>query len=351
MPMDIQDAVRFNTSDLFTLVGSNVEKIDEITTAPYSYWKETFKQLLKKPSVYICVLVLLAIVMLTIFGPMIHSYNVDISGLNAIRFGQVYDNGMMIFKPIAPNATNWFGCCTQGMANIWQGLDLWTLVWQGSRLSLLLGVAVAFIETFLGILIGAVWGYFSWLDPIMIELRNFVNNIPSLLLNILFMQIFLPYMKDYAFFIIVFLLTFFSWMGLASLIRNQIIIIRNREYNVASQTLGSGAGAMISHNLLPYIISIIVSSVSLSIPSAISGEVGLAFFGLSFKATDGDITLGQLLTAVTEQTTASGGEVAADWMRYPWLIIAPLIVLAPLTICFYYLGIALADASDPKRHR
>lgn len=348
MAMDIQDAIRFHSEDLFTLVGSNTEKIDEISTAPYSYWKETFKQLLKKPSVYICISVLLIIVLLAVFGPYIHSFNVDVSGLDAVRFGQNADGS---FTPIGPNSVNWFGCVTERMDNVWQGLDLWTLVWQGSRLSLLLGVTVAFIETFIGILVGALWGYFSWLDPIMIEIRNFVNNIPSLLLNILFMQLFLPYMQDYAFFIIVFLLTFFSWMGLASLIRNQIIIIRNREYNVASQTLGSGAGSMITHNFLPYIISVIVSSVSLSIPGAISAEVGLAFFGLSFRMTDGDVTLGQLLTAVTEKTTASGGKLAADWVQYPWLLIAPLIVLAPLTICFYYLGIALADASDPRRHR
>ena len=198
------------------------------------------------------------------------------------------------------------------------------------------------------ILIGALWGYFPKLDPIMIELRNFVSNVPSLLLHILFMQIFAPYMKDYAFPIIVFLLTMFAWMGLAGTIRNHIIIIRYREYNIASQTLGSGAKAMVTHNLLPYIISIIVSQISLSIPGAISAEVGLSYFNLSFKFQDGDITLGQVLTAATRTTT---GSAQIDWIEYPWLIIAPLVVLIPITVCFFYLGIALSDSSDPKRHR
>lgn len=346
--MEIQDTIRYNVEDLFTLVGTNVEKIDEIGTAPYSYWRETFKQLFKKPSVYICLVVLGIIVFFTIFGPMMRSFTYDVRLPDVDRFGQV--PGTNIFNAVGPNSTNWFGCCTPGMPEMWRGLDLWTLVWQGSRLSLTLGVVVALIETILGILIGALWGYFRWLDPIMIELRNFINNIPGLLLNILFMQIFSPYMENFAFIIIVFLLTMFSWMGLASTIRNQIIIIRNREYNVASQTLGSSAKSMITHNFLPYIISVIVSSVSLSIPSAISAEVGLAYFNLSFRFSNGQITLGQLLTQVS-QTSGGAAGISADWVKYPFLLVAPLIVLAPITIAFYYLGIALADASDPRKHR
>lgn len=84
-------------------------------------------------------------------------------------------------------------------------------------------------------------------------------------------------------------------MGLAGFIRNQIIIIRNREYNIASQTLGSSAKAMITHNLLPYLISVIVTVVSTAIPGAISSEVGLAYFNLSFNAAE-KVTLGQVLT-------------------------------------------------------
>ena len=80
------------------------------------------------------------------------------------------------------------------------------------------------------------------------------------------------------FWTIVFLLTMFGWIGLAGLIRNQIIIIRNRDYNIASVTLVSSPNAMITHNLLPYLISVIVTVVSTAIPAAVSSEVGLAFF-------------------------------------------------------------------------
>ena len=131
-------------------------------------------------------------------------------------------------------------------------------------------------------------------------------------------------------------------MGLAGFIRNQIIIIRNRDYNIASQTLGSSSKAMITHNLLPYLVSVIVTVVSTAIPAAVSSEVGLAFFGLSFSMSTGDITLGQLLTDVTS---------TGEWLDNINLLIVPLIVLVPLTVTFFYLGLVLADATDPKNHR
>ena len=167
--------------------------------------------------------------------------------------------------------------------------------------------------------------------------RNFVNNIPTLLLDILLMQILKP-----SFWVIVFLLTALGWIGLAGFIRNQIIIIRNREYNIASQTLGSSSATMITHNLLPYLVSVIITVVSTAIPEAISSEVGLAYFNLSFNAANNEITLGQVLTTAVKGT---------EWMNHPYLMVAPLLVMGPLTIAFFYLGLALADATDPKSHR
>ena len=91
---------------------------------------------------------------------------------------------------------------------------------------------------------------------------------------------------------------------------------------------------MITHNLLPYLVSVIITVVSTAIPEAISAEVGLAYFGLSFDIKYNQITLGQVLTTVVKTN---------DWMQYPYLLIAPMMVMAPLTICFFYLGLALAD--------
>ena len=321
---DLSSAVYHNVDDLFTVIGASDENIEKLSSAPYSYWRETFKQLFKKPLTIICFAVLLVLIFFTIFGPMM-SYH-EFYGADAEKFE----------ANLPWNSVNWFGTGGSTLKE-YSKLDLWTCVWMGTRLSLLLATVVALIDTVLGIIIGSLWGYFRKLDPIMIELRNFVSNIPDLLLYFLLMQFLKP-----SFWVIVFLLCMFGWMGLAGFIRNQIIIIRNRDYNIASQTLGSSSRAMITHNLLPYLVSVIVTVVSTAIPAAISSEVGLAFFGLSFSYSTGDITLGQLLTDVTN---------TGEWLDHPNLLIVPLIVLVPLTVTFFYLGLVLADATDPKNHR
>ncbi|MDR1697786.1 MAG: ABC transporter permease [Erysipelotrichaceae bacterium] len=343
----INDLIVANEAELFTVIGTSEEEIERIDSAPYSFWRASFRQLFKKPFVIVCFIMLFLVVFFTIFGPMMLSYEIyDSSTTTAERFGDP-QIGYYQF----PTADHWFGICGKNMGASFEGLDLWTCVWEGARLSLLLAIVVSLINVIVGLTIGALWGYFKWLDPIMLEIRNFISNVPTLLLYILLMNVFIDYMEDYGFFIIVFLLTMFSWMGLATIMRNQIIIIRNREYNIASKTLGTSSSNMILHNLLPYLVSIIVTVVSGEIPGVISAEVSLAFFGLSFDIKNGDVTLGQVLTASTQGATGTASGAWAPWLTNWYLLLAPLVVLVPLTISFYYIGFALADATDPRTHR
>ena len=330
--VDVNETIDTDIEKLFTVVGTSDEKIEKLDSTPYSYWSLTFKYLFKNPFVIICLVVLALLIFFTIFGPMMRYYP------PLVKKGGYYVPSEYHWKEIiGPNAEHWFGVFFPSKSNVFNGADMWYIVWKGSQLSLILGTVVALIDTVVGIVMGSLWGYFRWLDPILIEFRNFVNNIPTLLLDILLMQILKP-----SFWVLVFLLTALGWIGLAGFIRNQIIIIRNREYNIASQTLGSSSVTMITHNLLPYLVSVIITVVSTAIPEAISAEVGLAYFNLSFNAGNNQITLGQVLTTVCK---------SLNWMQHPYLLIGPMMVMAPLTITFFYLGLALADATDPKSHR
>ena len=331
--VEVEKTIDTDIEKLFTVVGTSDDKVEKLDSTPYSYWSLTFKYLFKNPLVIICLVVLGILIFLTIFGPLMKNYPILYRSGNGFLPTEYHWK-----EVIGPNAEHWFGVFFPTNSGNFSGADMWYVVWKGSQLSLLLGTVVALIDTVVGIVIGSLWGYFRWLDPILIEFRNFVNNIPTLLLDILLMQILEP-----SFWVIVFLLTALGWIGLASFIRNQIIIIRNREYNIASQTLGSSPVTMITHNLLPYLVSVIITVVSTAIPEAISAEVGLAYFNLSFTVGRNQITLGQVLTTVCKSPTS--------WMEHPYLLIAPMMVMAPLTITFFYLGLALADATDPKSHR
>lgn len=326
MVKNIDSTISHDIEDLFRLTGTKEDALEKISSAPYSYWRSTFKEVRRNPLAVLSIIAIILIVLLAIIGPIIKSYNIT-----QIPYDYPLDESITY---AGPNANAWLGIGGEKMG--WfKKMDLWTVLWQGTRFSLILATTISVIDIILGIVIGSFWGYFKWLDPIMLEIRNFINNVPSLLLYILLMQFLTK-----SFWTLVFVLCMFGWLGLASFIRNQIIIIRNRDYNIASQTLGSSPVSMIQHNLLPYLVSVIVTVVSTAIPDAISAEVGLAFFGLSYQPNQ-QVTLGQLLTSATND----------DWMVHPYLLIVPMLVLAPLTIAFFYLGLTLADATDPKTHR
>lgn len=324
---EMNDVLEFDES-LFEVVGTTSEEDEQLTSAPYSYWKSVWKQLFKNKVAMICIAIVIILVFFTIFGPMMGSSTAFTTLPGA--FGRP--------RSEPPSATHWFGTSMGGR-------DLWHDIWEGAQFSLKLALVVSLINVALGLVIGGFWGYIRALDPIMIEISNVISNIPSLLIYIMVLEL-LPNSSGneaIAFWNSVLVMTMFGWMGLASTMRNQIIIIRNREFNIASEALGSRAHTIIIHNLLPNLVSIIAQVVISFIPSCISSEVSLIYFG-AFPATQ--MSLGQVLN-----TAFSAKNIATALRSYPHTLFIPAVVMILLTVAFFYFGMAVADATDPKRHR
>ncbi len=131
-----------------------------------------------------------------------------------------------------------------------------------------------------------------------------------------------------------------GWIGMARFIRNQIIIIRDREYNLASRCLGTPVYRIILRNLLPYLVSVVMLRMALSIPEAIGSEVFITYIGLGLPA-----TIPSLGNLINEGRTL----MMSPNLRYQ--LIYPTIVLSIVTISFYVVGNAFSDAADPKNHR
>ena len=129
------------------------------------------------------------------------------------------------------------------------------------------------------------------------------------------------------------------WIGMARFIRNQIIIIRDREYNLASRCLGTGTLTIIFRNLLPYLVSVIMLRMALSIPEAIASEVFITYIGLGLPAEVP--SLGNLINVGRKL-------MLSPTLRYQ--LIYPTIILSVVTISFYVVGNAFSDAADPKNH-
>ena len=213
------------------------------------------------------------------------------------------------------------------------GQDLWSLVWSGARTSLFIGFVVALIEAIAGITIGVLWGYVRRLDRLLTEIYNVINNIPTTIVLILFAYIMRPGIQT-----LIFAMTITGWVSMARFVRNQIVIIRDRDYNLASRCLGTGTARIITRNLLPYLVSVIMLRMALAIPGAIGSEVFITYIGLGLPISIP--SLGNLITV--------GRKLVSTPQAYQLLF--PTIVLSIVTISFYIIGNAFADAADPRNH-
>ena len=184
------------------------------------------------------------------------------------------------------------------------------------------------------ILVGLLWGYVRWLDPILTEVYNVLNNIPSTIILILVSYVMSPSMLS-----VIFALSITGWIGMARFIRTQVLIIRDRDYNLASRCLGTPTRRVVIKNLLPHMISVIMLRMALAIPGGIGSEAFLAYIGLGLPLDTP--SLGNL---------ANNGRklMSTPALRYQLLI--PSAFLAIITICFYLIGNAFADAADPRNH-
>ena len=213
------------------------------------------------------------------------------------------------------------------------GQDLWAMVWSGTRTSLTIGVMVAIFQAIIGILIGVLWGYVKALDRLLTEVYNVIDNIPTTIVLILISYIMRPGVST-----LIFAMSVTGWVGMARFVRNQIVIIRDRDYNLASRCLGVGTFRIIFRNLLPYLVSVITLRMALSIPGAIGSEVFITYIGLGLPVSIP--SLGNLINV--------GRKLLATSASYQ--LVFPTIVLSIITISFYILGNAFADANETKNH-
>ena len=317
-----------SVEDLFEIVELKDRASEHLDIEPYSYWKAVAKEFFKKKIAIFALVSLVIVALLSIFVPLLSTHDPRLVIIEpSAQF--IKPTIFNIFNPELPNSeffTHIFGTNKTGA-------DIWTRVWYGARISMFIAIIVATLNMINGVIIGTMWGYFKKLDRIMIEVHNFIANVPALLYQMLLLYVLRSSVPT-----LIFIFTITGWLGTARSIRNLIIIYSNREYNIASRTLGTPAGRIIIHNLLPYILTVIITNFALSIPAVISAEVGLTYLGLGLPP--GSISLGSVLK-----------EGYPYFVSQPFVLFLPALVAGSITVIFYQIGLALADAMDPKNHR
>ena len=289
---------------------------ETIDAPAYSYWKSVMRQFLKKKSTITMLGILIAIILMSFIYPMFSNFDFnDVSKVN--------DFSMRYIKP---SAQYWFGTDSNGQS-------LFDGVWFGARNSILISIIATVINLAIGVIIGGIWGISKTVDRVMMEVYNIISNIPALLIVIV-----LTYSIGAGFWNLIFAMTITGWVGIAYTIRVQIMRYRDLEYNLASRTLGTPTLKIVTKNIMPQLVSVIVTTTSQMLPSFISYEAFLSFFGLGLPVTVP--SLGRLISDYSQNVTTNA-----------YLFWIPLTTLILVSLTFFVVGQNLADASDPRTHR
>jgi oligopeptide transport system permease protein len=307
----------------FGFIDINSIQAEKITAPRYSYWASVFRVFFRKKINTVLIILFVLLIALSFIVPAIIPYDPYENVTNAKTY---------YLSPEA--AMNYFG----GFSFKWllgtggQGNSIFAGIWASARTSLLLAVICAAINMSIGIIVGAVWGYSKRADQILLAIYNIIANVPYILLISV-----LVYIIGSGFWSFVFALTVTGWLGIAYFFRTQVMIIRDREYSLASRCLGTPINRMISKNMLPFLTSVIVTLLATELPSYISMEVFLSYIGIGLSA---DVpSLGRMIQ-----------EAQSAFKTYPWAFWPPVIISAAITIILYVLGQNLADATDPRTH-
>ena len=307
--------------ELFTPAGFSEERAEATSYSNYSYWGSTFRAFFKNK---IAVALLIALVFVVGFA-FLQPY---LPGQADPNLCQVDSTTGIQFRNIAPGEEGFIW----GSNSI--GQDLWARIWAGARTSLTIAFFVALIEAVVGITVGVLWGYVRQLDFFFTELYNIFDNIPTAIVLIL-----ISYVATPSIWTMVLGMAIKGWIEMARFIRNQILIIRDRDYNVASRCIGTPTIRIVLRNLLPYLVSVIMLRMALTIPEAIGNEVFITYIGLGLSVETP--SLGNLVNDGRKVMMQAG-------LRYQLLY--PTIILSFVTIAFYLIGNAFSDAADPKNH-
>ena len=289
---------------------------ETIDAPAYSYWKSVMRQFLKKKSTITMLGILIAIILMSFIYPMFSAFDFnDVSKVN--------DFSMRYIKP---SGQYWFGTDSNGKS-------LFDGVWFVDRNSILISIIATVINLAIGVIIGGIWGISKTVDRVMMEVYNIISNIPALLIVIV-----LTYSIGAGFWNLIFAMTITGWVGIAYTIRVQIMRYRDLEYNLASRTLGTPTFKIVTKNIMPQLVSVIVTTTSQMLPSFISYEAFLSFFGLGLPVTVP--SLGRLISDYSQNVTTNA-----------YLFWIPLTTLILVSLTFFVVGQNLADASDPRTHR
>lgn len=284
---------------------------DEMVRPETTYFQDVWRTFKKRKTALVSLAILGVMVFMVIFGPMMTDYTYYTNDYDAVN------------QP--PSAKHWFGTDTLGR-------DLWTRVWVGGRVSLIIALAATVIPYMIGMTVGGISGYFGGrVDMIIMRLVDILMGIPSMIYNILLMIV----LGSGNMITLIIAFTITGWLGSARSTRGMVLQLKAREFVMASEVLGASPVRIIFRHLIPNTLGISIVGMTMTVPGVIFAEAFLSFIGLGVAPPNP--SWGQLIKTASDVFKA-----------YPYQFIIPCLCISVTLLSLNLMGDGLRDALDPR---
>ncbi|HHC5825055.1 TPA: oligopeptide ABC transporter permease [Staphylococcus aureus] len=307
-----------------------------------NFWQDGWSQLRKNKLAVIGMIGLIMIILFALFAPAVSQHNSTeqnvtdrnlpskiplLEKVDYLPFNGKDVNGKDTYKEVGSKDYYLFGTDQLGR-------DLWSRTWEGARISLFIGVVAAILDIFIGVLFGAISGFYGdKLDTIMQRIIEIIASIPNLIIVILFVLIFEP-----SIWTIILAMSVTGWISMSRVVRGEFLKIKNLEFVQASKTLEASNLRLIFKHILPNTLGAIIVTSMFTVPSAIFFEAFLSFIGIGVPAPQ--TSLGSLVN-----------DGKSMLLIYPHELFIPATILSLLILFFYLFSDGLRDAFDPKMRK
>lgn len=343
------DLSKFSAAN-FEMATEDEKKQQDVMGESTTFFKDGMRRLRKNPLAMGSIVVLLLIVLIIIFAPMIVPYKYDqIISVGGVRDKSAANMAPFEYSKLEQKYMNETGeklfphiFGTDSLSR-----DYFIRVVYGTRVSLSIGIVASVMVLIIGLVYGSIAGYFGGaVDLVMMRIVDIIYSLPDMLLIILLSVVLDGLLKqalvgtalsklgtNMISMFVVFALLY--WVGMARLIRGQILSIKNNEYVLAARCIGTPNRKILTRHILPNCLSVIIITTALQIPSAIFTESYLSFLGLGVSA-----------------PLASLGSLANDarsgMQSYPLKLVIPAVAICLIVLALNLLGDGLRDAFDSK---
>lgn len=294
----------------FTTVGKNSEKMESITRPNLTYWKDAWRRIKKNKVAFSGLIILIIYVLLAIFGPIISQYGYN--DIDSSRMNQFI------------SSSHWFGTDELGR-------DLWTRVWRGARVSLAIGFISTILNTVIGGLVGGISGYYGGtLDSVLMRIIDILYGIPYLIVAILVMVVLGTGITS-----LIVAMVIVGWIGTARFVRGEVLRLKEQDFIAAAKVLGVNDLTIIVKHIIPNVMGLIITNLTMAVPKAIFNEAFLSYIGLGIAPPE-----------------CSWGILAKSGVKmlriYPYQLFIPSFFICTTMLALNLLGDGLRDALDPR---